>query len=102
MAAMGMAAAVAAGGAIGIIAYQTSCGCYPGSRPVAVPVKKSLAGKNYMLFPCCLSCVFVDSHVLFVDVVSVCVCLPKKKVEQRPNPSYLLYILDYTTQFQMD
>lgn len=73
MAAMGMAAAVAAGGAIGIIAYQTSCGCYPGSRPVAVPVKKSLAGKNIE------QRVFVDSHVLFVDVVSVCVCLPKKE-----------------------
>ncbi|CAK9033740.1 unnamed protein product [Durusdinium trenchii] len=42
MAAMGVAAAVAAGGAIGIIAYQTSCGCYPSSasRVVSVPVKK--------------------------------------------------------------
>eukprot|EP00435_Cladocopium_sp_Y103_P012980 s402_g3.t1 len=42
MAAMGVAAAVAAGGAIGIITYQTSCGCYPSSssRPVVVPVKK--------------------------------------------------------------
>ena len=56
MAAMGMAAAVAAGGAIGIIAYQTSCGCYPGSRPVAVPVKKrastsSVSGECMCLLP---------------------------------------------------
>ena len=42
MAAMGVAAAIAAGGAIGIITYQTSCGCYPSSssHPVMVPVKK--------------------------------------------------------------
>ena len=42
MAAMGVAAALAAGGAIGIISYQTSC-CYPAvaSRAaVSVPVKK--------------------------------------------------------------
>ena len=53
MAAMGMAAAIAAGGAIGIIAYQTSCGWeHPNSRPVAVPVKKSLALKKQRQTTC--------------------------------------------------
>ena len=87
MAAMGMAAAIAAGGAIGIIAYQTSCGWeHPNSRPVAVPVKKSLALKKQRQTTCGMFVVYPwflltkTRTVLFLDVVSIFICLPKREL----------------------
>eukprot|EP00438_Fugacium_kawagutii_P007187 Skav210220 [mRNA] locus=scaffold2492:223566:224564:- [translate_table: standard] len=75
---MGVVAAVAAGGAIGIVSYQASCGCCPlsSSRPVAVPVKKrastatSLTGEVSCQLPgtlgrSCVHCTLVGDMLMY-------------------------------------